>query len=234
MESRNRFQGMNSASLCSLAGRYEYPIPTRFLAPIYCLKLQLCSFTQRDYREEWPLLTMLKLRWMGTQRGQMIGVLPWLIRWARRAGTIDFSPALAALISPVQNIIFLTVHFFTLVPIAQQPRQAAVLVRLSLCLWTRQMCVLFGSQIIIIWLWMCIGWWKLAGWEDIRDTTPRLLKNKHNDDLSYSIWLFILLSEKYNCHINLTKFSMLRVCFGSGFGRYGSRIWETFRSGYTL
>jgi hypothetical protein len=31
---RNRFQGMNSASLCSLAGRYDNPIPPRFLAPI--------------------------------------------------------------------------------------------------------------------------------------------------------------------------------------------------------
>ncbi len=30
---------MNSSSLCSLAGRYENPIPTRFLAPIDCLKI---------------------------------------------------------------------------------------------------------------------------------------------------------------------------------------------------
>jgi hypothetical protein len=30
---------MNSARLCSLAGRYDYPIPTRFLAPIDCLKI---------------------------------------------------------------------------------------------------------------------------------------------------------------------------------------------------
>ncbi len=30
------------------------------------------------------------------------------------ADTIDFCPALAALVSPVQNIIFLTTHFFTL------------------------------------------------------------------------------------------------------------------------
>ena len=29
---------MNSASLCSLTGRYDNPIPTRFLAPIDCLK----------------------------------------------------------------------------------------------------------------------------------------------------------------------------------------------------
>jgi hypothetical protein len=39
MESRNRFQGMNSARLCSLAARYDNPIPTRFLAPISCLKI---------------------------------------------------------------------------------------------------------------------------------------------------------------------------------------------------
>jgi hypothetical protein len=39
MEPRNRFQGMNFASLCILAGRYNIPIPTRFLAPIDCLKI---------------------------------------------------------------------------------------------------------------------------------------------------------------------------------------------------
>jgi hypothetical protein len=38
-ELRNRFKGINSASLCSLAGRYDNPIPTRFLAPIDCLKI---------------------------------------------------------------------------------------------------------------------------------------------------------------------------------------------------
>ena len=72
---------------------------------------------------------------MGTQRVQMRGVLPWLVRWTRRAGTIDFCLALAALDSTVQNIIFLTIHFFTLlVPIAQQPGQAGMLGRLSLYL----------------------------------------------------------------------------------------------------
>jgi hypothetical protein len=39
MEPRNRFQWMNSAILCSLAGRYDNPIPTRFLAPIDFLKI---------------------------------------------------------------------------------------------------------------------------------------------------------------------------------------------------
>jgi hypothetical protein len=39
MEPRNPFQGMNSASLCSLLGRYDNPIPPWFLAPIDCLKI---------------------------------------------------------------------------------------------------------------------------------------------------------------------------------------------------
>ncbi len=42
-------------------------------------------------------------------------------------------PSLAALVSPVQNIFFLTIHFFNLcVPIAQQPGQAVVQGRLSM------------------------------------------------------------------------------------------------------
>ncbi len=36
----NRFQGMNFASQCSLAGRYDNPIPPRFLAPKDCLRIQ--------------------------------------------------------------------------------------------------------------------------------------------------------------------------------------------------
>ncbi len=35
-EPRSRFQEINFVSLCSLAGRYDNPIPTRFLAPIDC------------------------------------------------------------------------------------------------------------------------------------------------------------------------------------------------------
>jgi hypothetical protein len=63
----------------------------------------------------------------------MRGVLPWLVRWACFAGTRDLCSALAALIGLVQNIFFLTVHFFNFfVPIAQQASQAAVLGRLSL------------------------------------------------------------------------------------------------------
>jgi hypothetical protein len=78
---------------------------------------------------------------MGTQSVQMKGVLPWLIRWACRAGPRDFCPALAALVGPVRNIFFLTVHYFnSIVPIAQKAGQAAVLGRLSLsmCLCEEQ------------------------------------------------------------------------------------------------
>ncbi len=38
-ESKNWSQGTNSVRQCSLAGRYDNPIPTRFLAPIDCLKI---------------------------------------------------------------------------------------------------------------------------------------------------------------------------------------------------
>jgi hypothetical protein len=33
-ELKNRFHGTNSAMLCNLAGHYDNPIPTWFLAPI--------------------------------------------------------------------------------------------------------------------------------------------------------------------------------------------------------
>jgi hypothetical protein len=44
---------------------------------------------------------LLKLRWIGTQRVQMKGVLPWLVRQACCAGS-----ALAALVGPIYKIFF--------------------------------------------------------------------------------------------------------------------------------
>ncbi len=41
-----RRPGINSCSLCSLAGRYDNPIPTRFLAPIDCAKIPAQKKTQ--------------------------------------------------------------------------------------------------------------------------------------------------------------------------------------------
>jgi hypothetical protein len=46
MGPRNWFQGMNSASLCSLAGRYENPIPPRCLAPIDFIKIPALAHFQ--------------------------------------------------------------------------------------------------------------------------------------------------------------------------------------------
>jgi hypothetical protein len=70
---------------------------------------------------------------MGTQRVQMKGVLPWLVRWACRANTRHLCSALAPLLSPVQNI-FSSPHTFSLYvsPDPQQPGQAVVLGRLFL------------------------------------------------------------------------------------------------------
>jgi hypothetical protein len=66
------------------------------------------------------------LRSTNERRPILVGLLGY------HAGIRDFYPALAALVSPVQNKNF-TAHFFTLcVPIAQQPGQAVVPGRLSL------------------------------------------------------------------------------------------------------
>ncbi len=81
---------------------------------------------------------LFQLRWMGTKRVKMKGVLPWLVSWACRAGTWYFWSALAALVGPVQNIFFFPLHYFnSFVPIAHQAGHAAVPGRLSLsmCLW---------------------------------------------------------------------------------------------------
>ncbi len=47
-----------------------------------------------------------------THRVHMKVILPWLVRWACRAGTRNFCPALAALVGPVQHIFFLAIHYF--------------------------------------------------------------------------------------------------------------------------
>jgi hypothetical protein len=48
---------------------------------------------------------------MGTQRGQMKGVLSWLVRWAYRADTREFCSALAALVGPVQTLLEKKIKF---------------------------------------------------------------------------------------------------------------------------
>jgi hypothetical protein len=60
MGARNRFQGMNSSSLCSLAGRYDNPLPPRFLAPIDSLKIQALASAPVKF-------SLRRIPWAGTE-----------------------------------------------------------------------------------------------------------------------------------------------------------------------
>jgi hypothetical protein len=64
VEPRNRFQEMNSASLCSLADRYDNPIPTRFLALIDCLKILALSLLPGGGG-------LASLRWLSDNRSSL-------------------------------------------------------------------------------------------------------------------------------------------------------------------
>jgi hypothetical protein len=52
---------------------------------------------ERLHREGWPL-PPVETEQMGTHGVHLKGVLPWLVPWARRAGTRYFYPVLAALV----------------------------------------------------------------------------------------------------------------------------------------
>ncbi len=56
MESRNRFQRISSASLYNLAGLYDKPISTRFLAPIDCLKIPAQESTAHVWAKEYWMI----------------------------------------------------------------------------------------------------------------------------------------------------------------------------------
>ncbi len=93
----------------------------------------------RETREGWLLLTD-ETEANGDLESSMKGALPWLVRWACRAGTRDFCLALGALVGPEQKYFFPSPHNIAIhlsLSIAQQARQAVVLGRLSLniCLW---------------------------------------------------------------------------------------------------
>jgi hypothetical protein len=92
----------------------------------------------RETRKEWPLLTV-ETEANGdskctNERGpSLVGSLG-LSCWSKK---ILFS-ALAALVGPVKNIIFLTVHYFnSFISIAQQAGMAVVpgCLSLSICVW---------------------------------------------------------------------------------------------------
>ncbi len=56
----NRFLGKNSASLRSLAGRYDNPIPTQILGPIDCSKNSSAYFRDCSPRKRWERKTRAK------------------------------------------------------------------------------------------------------------------------------------------------------------------------------
>jgi hypothetical protein len=102
-------------------GRRHGPSITYKITPCWVILLQPARRAAvlgqpSSLRPQW-----LKLRQIGTLGVHMKGVLLWLVCWARRVDPRDFCPALVqlvALFSPIQNIICLTAHFFTvLVPI---------------------------------------------------------------------------------------------------------------------
>jgi hypothetical protein len=89
------------------------------------------SVRGRETIDRGGLCGVLKLRQIGTQRVQMKGVLPLLVRLASMLVQKSFvtCPALAALVGPVQKYFFLTIHYLnSLVPIAQQSCSVAFLV----------------------------------------------------------------------------------------------------------
>jgi|688.fasta_scaffold317279_2 hypothetical protein len=65
-------------------------------------------------------------------------VLPWLVRWACCADTIDFCPALAALVSPVQILFSHRTLFHFMCPSrpASWAGSRAGRLSLNMCLWS--------------------------------------------------------------------------------------------------
>ncbi len=116
-----------------------------------------------------------------------------------RAGTRDFYPALAALVSPVQSIFFphrVTVHYFDLcVPIAQEPWQAGVLGRLSLCVPIVQLsgqAVVQGRLSLNVRLCVCLWSLILPGFISPLPSPPP--PSKVRQLITLSIILIVLLS----------------------------------------
>ncbi len=84
MGPRNWVQGMNSASLCSLAGRYDKPIPPRFLAPIDILKIPALFLVWRIFLRKLHFLlaqTQDLLMLIGLKRWNATYSLQSFSRW---------------------------------------------------------------------------------------------------------------------------------------------------------
>jgi hypothetical protein len=85
-------------------GRSHSSPQWRGVCQVHCQKMENSQEIIREVRPErggpcW----LLKLMQMGPSGVQMKEVLPWLVRWARRAGRRDFYPSFAFLDSQVLN-----------------------------------------------------------------------------------------------------------------------------------
>ncbi len=125
----------------------------------------LAKVFYRETREGWPLLTywnwgewgLKEYKWKGSFLGWFFGlILP----------TRDLCSALAALVSPAQNIFFLTVHYFnSFLPIAQQARQAPALGRLSLRMCECELRIETEGRNVLTLLDKHLTYWKIEGKE---------------------------------------------------------------------
>ncbi len=89
---------MNSASLCSLAGRYENPIPPRFLAPIEFLKIPALNTFQK--------LSCTELRREGVAAYLWLFVIPPLLVPKKSRFPIYSMPFLFDISSSMLVVIF--------------------------------------------------------------------------------------------------------------------------------
>ncbi len=86
-----------------------------------------------ERRERWALLTVETEANGDSKRTNERCPLGWFVGFVVPVQEIFVMPWLHDVVGPVQNIFFLTVHYFSaLVPAAKQAGQAAVLARLSL------------------------------------------------------------------------------------------------------
>jgi hypothetical protein len=125
MKPRNRFQGINSTSLCSLAGRYDNPIPTRCLTPIDFLKIpaQAAGGPAHEYQSLPPSKQCMHGReWQSAGVSGQTICLPWgsaiRLRTAPKEDNAIFSLELlfGAALSFLAEYIYINFVPYTLCP----------------------------------------------------------------------------------------------------------------------
>jgi hypothetical protein len=101
---------------------------------VYCIFKKLSPRSSNSVSSKKNLIRYSPIRAL---KSPSVSRIIFFTKLARASTSDFFCSALAALVDPVQNILFLAVHYNTFVPMAQQAGQTVVLGRLSLsvCLW---------------------------------------------------------------------------------------------------